>query len=77
MWIIFKVSTEFTAVLLLFYVLVFWLQAMWDLSCLTRNLTHTPCIRRRSLTWMESVMQSDVSQKEKSKYCILMHICGI
>ena len=29
--------------------------------------------------WMdlESVIQSEVSQKEKSKYCILMHICGI
>ena len=22
-----------------------------------------------------SVMQSDVSQKEKNKYCILMHVC--
>ena len=30
-------------------------------------------------TWMdlESVIQSEVSQKEKNKYCILMHICGI
>ena len=29
--------------------------------------------------WMalESVMQSEVSQKEKNRYCILMHICGI
>ena len=29
--------------------------------------------------WMdlESVIQSEVSQKEKNKYCILMHICGI
>ena len=28
--------------------------------------------------WMnlEPVMQSEVSQKEKNKYCILMHICG-
>ena len=27
--------------------------------------------------WMdrESVMQSEVNQKEKSKYCILMHMC--
>ena len=27
--------------------------------------------------WMnqESVIQSEVSQKEKNKYCILMHIC--
>ena len=30
-------------------------------------------------TWMdlESVIQSEVSQKEKNKYCILTHICGI
>ena len=30
-------------------------------------------------TWMdlETVIQSEASQKEKNKYCILMHICGI
>ena len=29
-------------------------------------------------TWMdlETVMQSEVSQKEKNKHCILTHICG-
>ena len=29
-------------------------------------------------TWMnlETVIQSEVSQKEKNKYHILMHICG-
>ena len=29
--------------------------------------------------WMglETVIQSEVSQKEKNRYCILMHICGI
>ena len=26
---------------------------------------------------LETVIQSDVSQKEKNTYCILMHICGI
>ena len=26
---------------------------------------------------LESVIQSEVSQKEKNKYCILKHICGI
>ena len=26
---------------------------------------------------LETVMQSEVSQKEKNKYCILTHICGI
>ena len=31
------------------------------------------------MRWMdlEPVIQSEVSQKEKNKYCILMHICGI
>ena len=31
------------------------------------------------MMWMdlESVIQSEVSQKEKNKYHILMHICGI
>ena len=30
-------------------------------------------------TWMdlETVVQSEVCQKEKNKYCILMPICGI
>ena len=26
---------------------------------------------------LETVVQSEVSQKEKNKYCILVHICGI
>ena len=31
-----------------------------------------------NMTWMdlETVIQSEVSQKEKNKYCILMPICG-
>ena len=31
------------------------------------------------LRWMnlEPVKQNEVSQKEKNKYCILTHICGI
>ena len=48
MWTIFKVLIEFVT-MLLFHVLVFWLWSMWDLSFLTRNQTHTPCIGRRSL----------------------------
>ena len=36
-WTIFKVFIEFVAILLLFYVLVFWPQGMWDLSFPTRN----------------------------------------
>ena len=34
---IFKVFIEFVTILLLFYVLVFWPQDMWDLSFLTRD----------------------------------------
>ena len=50
MWTIFKVFIELVVTaLLLFYVLVCWPRAMGDLSSLTRDGTHTPCIRRRSL----------------------------
>ena len=42
-----------------------------------------PAIKRNEIgsfveTWMdlETVIQSEVSQKEKNKYCILTHICG-
>ena len=45
----FKVFIEFVTILLLFYILVFWLQNMWDLQSLTRDQIHTRCIRRRSL----------------------------
>ena len=46
MWTIFKDFVEFGTVLLLFYVLVFWLQDMWDLSSLTRYQTCIPGIGR-------------------------------
>ena len=49
MWTIFKVFIEFVTVLLLFYVLVFSPQGMWDLSSPTKDRTCTPCIRRQSL----------------------------
>ena len=45
----FKVFIEFVTVLLLFYVLVFWLRGMWNLSSPTRDRTCTPCIGRQSL----------------------------
>ena len=38
----FKVFIEFVTILLLFYVLLFWLWGMWDLSFPTRDRTHTP-----------------------------------
>ena len=38
-----KIFIEFITVLLLFYVLVFWPQGMWNLNSLTRDQTHKPC----------------------------------
>ena len=49
MWIIFKVFVEFVTTLLLFYVLFFCPQGMWDLSSPTRDQTHTPYIGRQTL----------------------------
>ena len=47
MWTTFKVFIEFVTILLLFW--FFWPRGMWDLSSLTRDQTHTPCIGSRSL----------------------------
>ena len=46
----FKVFIKFATILLLFYVLVFWPQGMWDISSLARDRAHTPCFGRWSLT---------------------------
>ena len=35
--------------MLLFYVLVFWPQIMWDHSSLTKDRTHTPSIGKQSV----------------------------
>ena len=47
------------------------------------TMEYYPAIKRNDIgsfveTWMdlETVIQSKVSQKEKNKYCILMHLCG-
>ena len=45
---IFKFFIEFVTTLFLFYVLDFWPQGVWALSCLTRDGTHTHCIGRQS-----------------------------
>ena len=45
MWTIFKVFTVFVTRLFMFW--CFWPQGMWDLSFLTKDGTHTPCIERR------------------------------
>ena len=57
-----------------------WIKKMWHIytmeyySAIKINKTELFVVK-----WMdlESVIQSEISQKEKNKYCILMHICGI
>ena len=56
-----------------------WIKKMWYIytmeydSAIKRNKTESFVE-----TWMdlETVIQSEVSQKEKNKYCILTHVCG-
>ena len=56
-----------------------WIKEMWYVY----PMDYYSAIKRNEIesfveTWMnlETVIQSEVSQKEKNKYCILMHICG-
>ena len=56
-----------------------WLRKMWYIY----TVEYYSAIKRNETgsfveTWMdlETVIQSEVSQKEKNKYCMLMHICG-
>ena len=66
---ILKVFIKFVTILLQFYVLFFWPRGMYDLSSLTRDWTHTPCIGRWRLNhW---------SAREVHKYfsCIHTHTC--
>ena len=51
MWTIFKAFIEFVTILLLFYVLVFWPQVMWNLTSPTGDQTHLPCVGRQSLNY--------------------------
>ena len=57
-----------------------WIKKMWYIY----TMENYSAIKRNEMgsfieTWMdiETVIQSEVSQKEKNKYHILMHICGI
>ena len=57
-----------------------WIKKMWYIY----KMEQYSAIKRNEIgsfveTWLdlETVMQSEVSQKEKNKYCILTHICGI
>ena len=56
-----------------------WIKKLWFIymmeyySAINRNTFESVLIRRMNL---ESIIQSEVSQKEKDKYRILTHICG-
>ena len=57
-----------------------WMQKMWHIY----TMEYYSAIKRKEIElsvvrWMdvESVIQSEVSQKEKIKYCMLTHIYGI
>ena len=57
-----------------------WIKKMWYIY----TMEYYSAIKRNEIgsfveTWMdlETVIQSEVIQKEKNKYCILTHICGI
>ena len=57
-----------------------WIKKMWYIY----TMEYYSAIKRNEFgsfveMWMdgETVIQSEVSQKEKNKYCILMYICGI
>ena len=57
-----------------------WIKKMWHIY----TVEYYSAIKRKEIElfvvrWMdlESVIQSEVSQKEKNKYCMLTHIYGI
>ena len=57
-----------------------WIKKMWYIY----TMEYYSAIKRNEIvsfaeTWLDidTVIQSEVSQKEKNKYHILMHICGI
>ena len=56
-----------------------WIKKLWYIY----TMEHYSAIKRNEIgsfveTWMnlETVIQSEVSQKEKNKYRILTHVCG-
>ena len=57
-----------------------WIKKLWYIY----TMEYYSAIKRIAfesvlMRWMnlEPIIQSKVSQKDKDKYCILMHICGI
>ena len=61
-----------------------WVGMNWEIGIDIYTMEYYSAIKRNNIgsfveTWMdlETVIQSEVSQKEKNKYHILTHICGI
>ena len=55
-----------------------WIKKMWH----TYTMEYDSAIKRNEIElflvrWVNPVIQGEVSQKEKNKYCMLTHICGI
>ena len=58
---IFKVFTELFTILLLFSVLIFWPQVMWDLHSPNKALTSSPFIGRQSLNhWTSGKIPQEI-----------------
>ena len=57
-----------------------WIKKLWYIykmdyySAIKMNTIESVLMRWMNL---EPIIQSEVSQKEKDKYCILMHICNL
>ena len=72
MWTIFKVFTEFVTILLLFYILVFWPQGMWDLSSLTRDWTS--CMKGEVLNrWIFRQVPGEIVLFPSWNFILLIH----
>ena len=56
-----------------------WIQKLWCIytmdcySALRKNIFESVLMRQINL---EPMVQSEVSQKEKDKYCVLAHVCA-
>ena len=52
-----------------------WIKKLWYIY----TMEYYSAIKRNEIeTWIDlhTVIQSELSQKEKNKYCILTHVCG-
>ena len=58
---------------------VFITSTTWEAHGLKHSAINKNTFEAVLMRWMklEPIIQSEESQKEKDKYCILMHICGI